>query len=186
MVYSSGLVVLNAAVIDCHIVNRPLSKQFLLWTRKADEDSERTAASTLCVLHRMKMLDDEFKPIIATVAAEVANGEDNEKSDALQALTYLTGVPENHKALLDANILQTIDQLFSSKPSNNVICNVFAFLTSLARAGVPTTKQAILQILPMAALDTWRKKEDEGKAAGDEDLIAVGNNAHALLLEMQK
>ncbi|KAK2960091.1 hypothetical protein BLNAU_4974 [Blattamonas nauphoetae] len=57
---------------------------------QTDEDSERTAASTLCVLHRMKLLDDEFKPIIATVAAEVGNGEDNEKSDALQALTYLS------------------------------------------------------------------------------------------------
>ncbi|KAK2960096.1 hypothetical protein BLNAU_4979 [Blattamonas nauphoetae] len=31
----------------------------------ADEGSERTAASTLCVLHRMKLLDDELKPIIA-------------------------------------------------------------------------------------------------------------------------
>ncbi|KAK2960097.1 hypothetical protein BLNAU_4980 [Blattamonas nauphoetae] len=38
----------------------------------------------------MKLLDDELNPIIATVAAEVGNGEDNEKSDALQAFTYLS------------------------------------------------------------------------------------------------
>ncbi|KAK2940058.1 hypothetical protein BLNAU_25031 [Blattamonas nauphoetae] len=71
-----------------------------------------------------------------------------------------------------------------SKPSNNDICTVFAFLTSLAHAGVPITKQAILQILSMTALKTWRKKEGEGKAVGDEDLIAVVNNAHAHLLIM--
>ncbi|KAK2958398.1 hypothetical protein BLNAU_6668 [Blattamonas nauphoetae] len=29
MVYSFGFIVLNAAVVDCHVVNRPLSKHFL-------------------------------------------------------------------------------------------------------------------------------------------------------------
>ncbi|KAK2939889.1 hypothetical protein BLNAU_25202 [Blattamonas nauphoetae] len=79
---------------------------------------------------------------------------------------------------------QLVAHPVTTKPSNNDICTVFAFLTSLAHAGVPITKQAILQILSMTALKTWRKKEGEGKAVGDEDLIAVVNNAHAHLLIM--
>ncbi|KAK2941004.1 hypothetical protein BLNAU_24075 [Blattamonas nauphoetae] len=44
----------------------------------------------------MKLLDDEFKPIIATLSAEIANGEDNKKSYALQAVPSLTDITGLH------------------------------------------------------------------------------------------
>ncbi|KAK2942498.1 hypothetical protein BLNAU_22578 [Blattamonas nauphoetae] len=54
---------------------------------------------------RRKLMDDDFKLIISTVAAEIANGEYMSRIGPLQILPCLTGVPDC-MALLDANLWQ--------------------------------------------------------------------------------
>ncbi|KAK2960143.1 hypothetical protein BLNAU_5026 [Blattamonas nauphoetae] len=51
MVCSFGFVVHNAAVCDCHIVDRPLSKQFLAWEQVRGYDIKTRP------IHKMTRLD---------------------------------------------------------------------------------------------------------------------------------
>ncbi|KAK2945718.1 hypothetical protein BLNAU_19331 [Blattamonas nauphoetae] len=59
----------------------------------------------------------------------------------------------------------------------------YLFFLSLPSLSNPITKQAILQILNDSA-ENVAEEGGRGKAVGDEDLIAVVNNAHAHLLIM--
>ncbi|KAK2945684.1 hypothetical protein BLNAU_19418 [Blattamonas nauphoetae] len=186
---SFRFVVLNATVFDCHIFDRPLSTQFLAISKshlinlvqmKCSLHS-RHFTSTQDWFHDRPLLN-LYSVIVLVQGTNPPNCHPKPKNRI--TLLDFVGPHGVYSSLHLVGDEQLVAHPVTTKPSNNDICTVFAFLTSLAHAGVPITKQAILQILSMTALKTWRKKEGEGKAVGDEDLIAVVNNAHAHLLIM--
>ncbi|KAK2960632.1 hypothetical protein BLNAU_4530 [Blattamonas nauphoetae] len=186
---SFRFVVLNATVFDCHIFDRPLSTQFLAISKshlinlvkmKCSLHS-RHFTSTQDWFHDRPLLN-LYSVIVLVPGTNPQTVIRNRRIESLFSTLLVHMGFTLH--CTSSGMEQLVAHPVTTKPSNNDICTVFAFLTSLAHAGVPITKQAILQILSMTALKTWRKKEGEGKAVGDEDLIAVVNNAHAHLLIM--
>ncbi|KAK2941255.1 hypothetical protein BLNAU_23828 [Blattamonas nauphoetae] len=139
---SFRFVVLNATVFDCHIFDRPLHTIPCDW------------------FHDRPLLN-LYSVIVLVPGTNPQTVIRNRRIESLFSTLLVHMGFTLH--CTSSGMEQLVAHPVTTKPSNNDICTVFAFLTSLAHAGVPITKQAILQILSMTALKTWRKKEGEGR-----------------------